>query len=161
MPSQCAGCAASRGAPKPVILELCNSEQTSVISTTYPTRVDGKPYSGWRVGWSSPVIRLSDWGGTGFGNNSFLSTSTCMLFEWSIAMKGMNRKWCLALVLLCLAATTACPTQDEATLKNNQRSKENLKVPEGGSSLVYVLGAGVTCLGAMLVRSRSAKPKKS
>lgn len=77
-------------------------------------------------------------------------------------MKSMNRKWWLALALLCLAATTACPTEDAEKAKNNhQQSKKNLTVPEGGSSLVYVLGAGVTCLGAMLVRSRSAKPKES
>ena len=35
------------------------------------------------------------------------------------------------------------------------------QMPEGGSSLVYLLGAGVTCLGAMIVRSRVAKPKVS
>ncbi len=77
-------------------------------------------------------------------------------------MKSIDRKWWLALALLCLAATTACPTEEAAQLQNNrQQSKKNLAVPEGGSSLVYVLAAGVTCLGAMLVRSRSVKPKES
>ena len=76
-------------------------------------------------------------------------------------MRSMNRKWWLSLAFLCLAATTACPTEDAAKLTNNrQQPRQNLTVPEGGSSLVYLLAAGVTCLGAMLVRSRSAKPKE-
>jgi hypothetical protein len=85
-----------------------------------------------------------------------------MLFEWSIAMKSINRKWWLSLAFLCLAATTACPTEEDAAklANNRQQPKQNLTVPEGGSSLVYLLAAGVTCLGAMLVRSRSAKPKE-
>jgi len=77
-------------------------------------------------------------------------------------MKSMNRKWWLALALLSLASTTACPVEDAEKPKNNhQQSKKYRTVPEGGSSLVYVLGAGVTCLGAMLVRYRSVKPKES
>lgn len=110
----------------------------------------------------TPTCLLSDWDGAGFGDISFLSSSSSTLFEWSITVKSMNRKWWLALPLLFLPATTACPTEDAAQLQNNrQLSKKNLTVPEGGSSLVYVLAAGVTCLGAMLVRSRSVKPKKS
>jgi hypothetical protein len=31
------------------------------------------------------------------------------------------------------------------------------QVPEGGSAAIYLLGAGLTCLGAMLFRSRSSK----
>lgn len=80
-------------------------------------------------------------------------------------MKNMNRKWWLGLVaLLCLApATFAVQVRDEAKKKCDPKHPKNCptRVPEGGSSLVYVLGAGVTCLGAMLVRSRVAKPKAS
>jgi hypothetical protein len=78
-------------------------------------------------------------------------------------MKSKNRKWWLAVVaLLCLASTTACPVEDaEKPTSHVKQPVKHSTVPEGGSSLVYVLGAGVACLGAMLVRSRSAKPKES
>jgi hypothetical protein len=79
-------------------------------------------------------------------------------------MKNMNRQRWLALVtLLCLApATFAVQVEDHAKKKCDPKHQKNCpqRVPEGGSSLVYVLGAGVTCLGAMLVRSRAAKPKE-
>jgi hypothetical protein len=78
-------------------------------------------------------------------------------------MKNINRKWWLALVaLMCLASTTFA-VQDEAKKTCDPKHPKNCpkQVPEGGSSLVYVLGAGVACLGAMLVRSRVAKPKES
>jgi|ERR1022692_2116433 hypothetical protein len=96
----------------------------------------------------------------------FLNSASGTLFEWSLAVKNMNRKWWFALVLLCLAATTACPPQDteksnSSHLQSKKNQNQHLTVPEGGSSLVYVLGAGVTCLGAILVRARSVKPKKS
>ena len=35
------------------------------------------------------------------------------------------------------------------------------QVPEGGSGLVYLLAAGITCAGAMLTRSRETKPKQT
>jgi hypothetical protein len=35
------------------------------------------------------------------------------------------------------------------------------KVPEGGSAAIYLLGAGITCLGAMLIRYRETKPKQT
>jgi hypothetical protein len=78
-------------------------------------------------------------------------------------MKTMNRKWWLALALFCLApiAAFAGPGQERWDHHHHQKGRNFYAVPEGGSSLVYVLGAGVTCLGAMLVRSRSATPKES
>jgi hypothetical protein len=73
-------------------------------------------------------------------------------------MKIINRKFWLTsmAVLLLLPAAFATPG------KSHQRHREALgvTVPEGGSALVYVLGAGLTCLGAMVLRSRSAKPKQ-
>jgi hypothetical protein len=63
-------------------------------------------------------------------------------------MKNVHRKWWLAVVaVLCLAPV--------ASAKHPKTS-----VPEGGSAAVYLLGAGITCLGAMVVRSRNAKPKE-
>jgi hypothetical protein len=77
-------------------------------------------------------------------------------------MKSKNRKWWLAVVALLCLASTACPVEDaEKPTSHDKRPVKHSTVPEGGSSLVYVLGAGVTCLGAMLVRSRVAKPKES
>jgi len=79
-------------------------------------------------------------------------------------MNNMNRKWWLALALLCLAPITTFAGQERSKGRDNHKQAENYRsttVPEGGSSLVYVLGVGVTCLGAMLIRSRSAKPKES
>jgi hypothetical protein len=61
----------------------------------------------------------------------------------------MNRKWWLAVVaVLCLTPAALAKRKPLAT------------VPEGGSTAVYLLGAGITCLGAMVVRSRLPKPKQ-
>ena len=63
-------------------------------------------------------------------------------------MKNVHRKWWLAVVLvLCLVPA--------ASAKN-----KHAQLPEGGSAIVYLLGTGMTCLGAMVVRSRFARPKQ-
>jgi len=73
-------------------------------------------------------------------------------------MKIMNRKFWLTSMALLLLLPAAFATPD----KSHQRHRQALDVtvPEGGSALVYVLGAGLTCLGAIVLRSRSAKPKQ-
>jgi hypothetical protein len=79
-------------------------------------------------------------------------------------MKSINRKWWLALVALLYLAPATFAVQDGVRPKHHfvpRQNRPKQTVPEGGSSLVYVLGAGVTCLGAMLVRSRVANPKES
>lgn len=64
-------------------------------------------------------------------------------------MKNVHRKWWLAVVaVLCLAPAAFA------------KHKPRTAVPDGGSAAVYLLGAGITCLGAMVVRSRSARPKQ-
>jgi hypothetical protein len=66
-------------------------------------------------------------------------------------MKNINRKWWLALVaLLCLVPAASAA----------EKSKPKKRLPEGGSAAVYLLGAGITCLGAMFVRSRVPKAKQ-
>jgi hypothetical protein len=68
-------------------------------------------------------------------------------------MRTINRKWWLtpmALLLLVPAGFATVPRY-----RPPQRPRRTM--PEGGSALVYVLGAGITCLGAMVVRSRTAK----
>ena len=78
-------------------------------------------------------------------------------------MKNMTRKCLLGLVvLLSLAsATFAGQVEDRGRKCDPKHPKgcQDQQLPEGGSSLAYVLGAGVTCLGAMIVRSRVAKPR--
>jgi hypothetical protein len=66
-------------------------------------------------------------------------------------MRKINQKWWLTVMalLFLLPATFA-------TAK--PKLKPHVSVPEGGSALVYVVGAGMTCLGAMVVLSRSARP---
>jgi hypothetical protein len=88
-------------------------------------------------------------------------------------MQNMNGKWWVALVVFLGLAPATFAVQDHNNIRRGDpinywrggpirhENPQSLPVPEGGSSLVYVLGAGVTCLGAMLVRSRVAKPKES
>jgi hypothetical protein len=80
-------------------------------------------------------------------------------------MKDMNRKWWLTLAALLYLAPATFAIKDHNNLRRGEplplQHFQPLTVPEGGSSLVYVLGAGVICLGAMLVRSRIANPSLS
>ena len=74
-------------------------------------------------------------------------------------MRVINRKWWLTSIALLLLVPAA-----SASLKPKPKPQpppRRYNVPEGGSALVYVLGAGVTCLGAMVVRSRSARPEQA
>lgn len=80
-------------------------------------------------------------------------------------MRSLNRKWWLAAVaLLCLAPATlgAKPIIKPIDRGCQPRSaKRCQQVPEGGSALIYLLGVGITCAGAMLIRSRVATPSQS
>jgi hypothetical protein len=78
-------------------------------------------------------------------------------------MKNATRKWWLAAVLICCL----CPAgfgHDKDKCKDHHNAKDNAKgckpssVPEGGSSAIYLLGAGLICTGAMFLRSRAVKP---
>jgi hypothetical protein len=67
-------------------------------------------------------------------------------------MMNVSRKWWLgAALLLCLAPSSfakhKCKHDGDRPCKN---------VPEGGSAAIYLLGAGITCLGAMFIRSRAS-----
>jgi len=77
-------------------------------------------------------------------------------------MRITNRKWWLTLMALLFLLPAASAKPEKSHQQHRQvLDVAALTVAEGGSSLVYVLGAGVACVGAMLVRSRSAKPKES
>ena len=75
-------------------------------------------------------------------------------------MRVMDRKWWLtAIVFLCLAPTSfALKPKDKDRGCDHNRGKKCQQVPEGGSAQMYLLGAGITCVGAMFIRSRMSKP---
>jgi len=82
--------------------------------------------------------------------------------EGSIAMKRTNLKRWLAVALFCLVPITALAGSERSKPRDHhQRPANTLRVPEGGSSLEYMLGVGLACVGAILVRSRTANLKQS
>jgi len=75
-------------------------------------------------------------------------------------MSSLGKKCLLAGMLLCLVPATFAAKPKERRCEP-ARARKCQAVPEGGSGLVYLLGAGVTCAGAMLIRSRSARAANS
>lgn len=76
-------------------------------------------------------------------------------------MSNSKRKWLLAVVALCCLAPAAFAGREQAGQVSGcaGASAQNCKqVPEGGSTAIYLLGAGLTCFGAMFLRSKLAKP---
>jgi hypothetical protein len=79
----------------------------------------------------------------------------------AIPMKSLSWKCLLAVVvLLCMAPASFAnkPYKDKDKCRPGVNCRQ---VPEGGSAAIYLLGAGITCLGAMLIRSRETKPKQA
>jgi len=75
-----------------------------------------------------------------------------------------NRKWWLAIVVICCLApaTFAERSHDPGVQCNPQNGNcRSQQVPEGGSTAIYLLGGGLTCFGAMFLRSRMAKSAQS
>jgi len=74
-------------------------------------------------------------------------------------MLRLSNKWWLAAVLLCLApaAMFASPKDRDRGCDPDRHGRKCQEVPEGGSTALYLLGASMTCLGAMVLRSRSSK----
>ena len=76
-------------------------------------------------------------------------------------MKSLSRKCLLAVVaLLCMAPASFAnkPYKDKDKCRPGVNCQQ---LPEGGSAAIYLLGAGITCLGAMLIRYRETKPKQT
>jgi hypothetical protein len=104
---------------------------------------------------------------------SVLRVALFVVLEGGVLMrKPMNRRWWLALVaLLCMfpGAYAAKPDQGPYATKLDRagrcgehgKGRNCQQVPEGGSAAVYLLGAGITCLGAMFIRSRASRPSLS
>jgi len=80
-------------------------------------------------------------------------------------MINRNGKWWLAVVALCCVSPAAFASFNQQNHRGCEpRSRERcqqVQVPEGGSTALYLLGAGLTCVGAMFLRSRTAKPSQS
>jgi hypothetical protein len=60
-------------------------------------------------------------------------------------------KWLVVTLAVCSLAPSSFAATGTAVRRNF-----NVQVPEGGSALIYLLGAGLTCMGAMFLRSRLA-----
>ena len=74
-------------------------------------------------------------------------------------MKVMSPKCLLAVVVLLSMAPASFANKPD---KDKCRPGVNCEqVPEGGSGLVYLLAAGITSLGAMLIRYRETRPKQA
>jgi hypothetical protein len=77
-------------------------------------------------------------------------------------MKELNRKCLLAAVVLLCMAPASFASKPYKDKDGKCRPGVNCQqVPEGGSAAIYLLGAGITCLGAMFVRSRSFNSSQS
>jgi hypothetical protein len=77
-------------------------------------------------------------------------------------MNNKNGKFLLAVVALCCLAPAAFADRDHRHGCDDRHSRRDCqKVPEGGSTAIYLLGAGLTCVGAMFLRSKVAKPAQS
>ena len=74
-------------------------------------------------------------------------------------MNNKYGKFLLAVVALCCLAPAAFADRDHGD--RHSRREDCQPVPEGGSTAIYLLGAGLTCVGAMFLRSKVAKPAQS
>ena len=76
-------------------------------------------------------------------------------------MKNDKGKWWLAVIAICCLTPTAFADRDHHHGCDGRLQRDCQDAPEGGSTAIYLLGAGLTCFGAMLVRSRIAKSTQS
>jgi hypothetical protein len=76
-------------------------------------------------------------------------------------MKKLNSRWWLAVVAVCCLSPVAAVGHDHRPDGCDPRWQNCVVTPEGGSNAFYLLGAGFTCFGAMLLRSRTMKQTQS
>jgi hypothetical protein len=70
-------------------------------------------------------------------------------------MKNTTRKLWMAAVLICCLCPVGFATTHSCRHPTDPGCSSS--VPEGGSTAIYLLGAGLICTGAMFLRSRVAK----
>lgn len=75
-------------------------------------------------------------------------------------MSNSAGKWWLGFIVICCLVPAAFADRDRCDPhdRDHNRNCPQQQVPEGGSAVVYLLGAGLTCFGAMCLRSKTAKP---
>jgi hypothetical protein len=78
-------------------------------------------------------------------------------------MSKKKGKFWLAVVALCCLSPAAFARHHDPPPPPpcHGRNCNPMAVPEGGSAAIYLLGAGLTCVGAMFLRSKLPKPTQS
>ena len=79
-------------------------------------------------------------------------------------MNKVAQKWLLgASLLLCLTPLSFALDRNPSKGGGKCQPQDNCyqAVPEGGSAAMYLLAAGLTCLGAVFIRSRYSRPNLS
>lgn len=79
-------------------------------------------------------------------------------------MSNYKRKWWLAAVVICCLTPVAFASTAHVVENGGcgaASSKNCQQVPEGGSAAIYLLAAGLTCFGAIFLRSRAARSQQS
>lgn len=74
-------------------------------------------------------------------------------------MISVTRKWWLVPLLLCLVPSSFALKPDAGRPGHHKckPSEHCQQLPEGGSAAIYLLGAGLACLGAVFIRSRASR----
>ena len=85
------------------------------------------------------------------------SIDYCIAREWQ--MSNRKAKWWLAAVAICCLVPAAFADRHREC--DSKHDKHCQQVPEGGSAAIYLFGAGLTCFGAIFLRSRIVKPSQS
>jgi hypothetical protein len=65
------------------------------------------------------------------------------------------KSWLLPALLLCLVSASFAVDRSHTNYEKRNSGVTTSRMPEGGSSMTYLRGAGITCLAAMFLRSRN------
>jgi hypothetical protein len=81
-------------------------------------------------------------------------------------MSNRSKWWLSALIVCCLTPAAFADWSRDIGCgahprEGCQHHLQFQQVPEGGSTAIYLLGAGLTCFAAVFLRSRVAKPTQS
>jgi hypothetical protein len=77
-------------------------------------------------------------------------------------MSKLKNKWWLGIIVVFCLVPAAFADRDKCDPHDRGQDKHcQQQVPEGGSAAIYLLGAGLTCFGAMYLRSKTAMPTQS
>jgi hypothetical protein len=75
-------------------------------------------------------------------------------------MRRSAKCWLVIIALILLTPIFSAAQQAERSRgcgKYDRNDRKCRQVPDGGSGAIYLLGIGVSCLGATLIRSRRSK----